>query len=94
MATDSQSTDPARAAAEKIVNIFSVVCNMHVNDILPDIREACDAMLENAALECDRHAEFLKVEAHGGGDWKHLRTREEEALYNAQRIRAMKGKPR
>lgn len=39
----TETTDPARVAAEKIVSIFGSIGNMHVNDILPDIREAVAA---------------------------------------------------
>lgn len=55
---------------------------------------ARDQALEDAAAECERHAAFFKSEAQRGGEWKYLRTREEEALYNAYKIRAMKGKSR
>lgn len=47
--------------------------------------------LERAALECDRHAEFLKKEAHAGGNWQHLMARHAEAIYLAECIRKMKG---
>ena len=45
--------------------------------------------LEMAAKECDRHAEFCKREWENGGDFEHLKVRHDEALYNAQRIRAL-----
>ena len=50
---------------------------------------SAEAMREAAAKECERHAEFMKGDAHAGGNWKHLMTRVEEALYNAQRIRRL-----
>jgi hypothetical protein len=59
-----------------------------------EMREACrnnyNAAIERAAEECDRHAEWLRKEAHAGGDWQHLMTRSEEATYNARCIRALK----
>lgn len=53
--------------------------------------EVRDRALEEAASECDRHAKFCKDEAHKGGDFQHLITRADEATYNAERIRAMRG---
>jgi hypothetical protein len=51
------------------------------------------AGLEEAAHECDRHAKFCHDEAHKGGNFQHLITREAEAIYNAERIRALKAQP-
>ena len=44
-------TTPAREAAEKIVRIFGQFVSMHVNDILPDIEEACDKAVEEAVRQ-------------------------------------------
>ncbi len=52
--------------------------------------ETRNTTLEDAALECARHAAWLKKEAHAGGDWQCLMTRADEAVYNAKCIRAMK----
>lgn len=49
-----------------------------------------DAALEEAAKECERHAAFCKDEAHKGGAWDYLMTRNDEATYNAERIRRLK----
>lgn len=51
-----------------------------------------NAAIEKAAEECDRHAAWLKEEAHAGGNWEHLIARADEAAYNAKRIRALKKK--
>ena len=57
------------------------------------LREARAAVLEEAAKECERHAEFCRDEAHKGGNWKHLKARMDEAAYNAKRIRALAALP-
>lgn len=63
---------------------------MKTRDEHNDIFEAGRrAGLEQAEMECRRHAGFLKDEAHKGGDWKHLMTRHEEAIYNACCINAL-----
>lgn len=46
--------------------------------------------IEAAALVCDDHADFLKKEAHAGGDWQHLMDRHEEAVWLARQIRKLK----
>lgn len=53
-------------------------------------KKARDEALELAAAECDRHAKFCKSEARNGGDYKHLMTRYDEAIYNAEQIRKLK----
>ena len=55
-------------------------------------RLSAEAAIQASAEECERHAQFLKSEAERGGNWNHLMTRSEEALYNAQRIRALAGR--
>jgi hypothetical protein len=47
------------------------------------------AWQREAAIECERHAEFLKREALNGGDAPYLLIRREEAQYNAERILAI-----
>lgn len=54
--------------------------------IIPLIRAAA---LEEAAKECERHAEFCKEEAHKGGNYDHLMTRYHEANHNALCIRSL-----
>lgn len=44
-------TTPAREAAEKIVRIFGQFVSMDVNDILPDIEEACERTAEEAVRQ-------------------------------------------
>jgi hypothetical protein len=45
--------------------------------------------LERNAQECDRHALFCKTEIEKGGDYEHLKTRQDEAEFLAIQIRAM-----
>jgi hypothetical protein len=45
--------------------------------------------LEHAAQECERHGKFCKDEAHKAGDFHHLITRHDEAVYNAKCIRGI-----
>jgi hypothetical protein len=54
-----------------------------------NVRRMRAEFLEEAAAECERHATFLREEAHAGGDWKHLMDRHQEAVYLANQIRKL-----
>jgi multidrug resistance efflux pump len=93
MIADPAILEAAARALEDEINAFvspkevsRIAAASVLAAVTPLIRAAA---LEEAAKECDRHAEFCKSEAHKGGDFQHLTTRYDEAKYNAQRIRAL-----
>lgn len=51
------------------------------------LKTAREDALQEAIRECDRHAEWLRKEAHAGGDWTILMAKHGEAVFLANNIR-------
>jgi hypothetical protein len=90
--------DAVKALAQKAAKEIFQPCEVVTISLLtrifePAIRDLiaqATAALDAAAQECDRHAAFCKSEADKGGNFEHLITRRDEAVYLAGRIRALR----
>ena len=96
---DDKWTGPALEAAKELLWTYcdSIVAHLSALEALAaenaSLKRERAAILEEAALECERHAEFCRDEAHKGGNWEHLKARMDEAAYNAKMIRTLAALP-
>jgi hypothetical protein len=100
MASDEPMVRTPEAYAERIQSAghfygINALARGIIDDLLTDLASARAQGrrdgIEAAASECERHAEFLKKEAHAGGSYSHLMDRHQEAVYLAGTIRALTG---